>query len=351
VEPKALVEMRIHPRFSYNGIPAHEIASFIEKTFREWERPAILFMREWLNAEETIEVQTSGSSGEPTVWRTGKSALEASASMTANFFHRPSGTSALLVLPATYIAGKMMLVRAMTQGWSLTSIMPSAQPLSTLKHPFDFAAFTPMQLAELNDDQFKLLAQFGTVIVGGAAVSDALRERLVSYCDNIYETYGMAETLSHIAVRRLSGQNMPFEALESVQLSVDTEHRLQISAPHILPEIIQTQDVVELLSPSAFYYRGRYDRMINSGGVKLFAEVIEKKIEPFMDRPYHISSLPDDILGRRLVLYIESEVPIDETKLKERITVALDRYEVPKEIIVVQTLERTSSGKIKQIKH
>jgi O-succinylbenzoic acid--CoA ligase len=91
--------------------------------------------------------------------------------------------------------------------------------------------------------------------------------------------------------------------------------------------------------------------MINSGGVKLFAEVIEKKIEPFMDRPYHISSLPDDILGRRLVLYIESEVPIDETKLKERITVALDRYEVPKEIIVVQTLERTSSGKIKQIKH
>lgn len=342
--------MRIHPRFSYNGISAQEITSFIQGTFAEWERPAILFMRDWLNAEETIEVQTSGSTGEPTVWQARKSAMESSASMTANFFRRHSGTSALLVLPATYIAGKMMLVRAMTQGWSLTSIMPSAQPLSMLKQPFDFAAFTPMQLAALDVDQLKRLAQFGPVIVGGAALPDALRERLASYCDNVFETYGMAETLSHVAIRKVSSLLMPFVALEGVQLSVDAEQRLQISAPHIHPEILQTQDVVQLLSASEFYYKGRYDRVINSGGVKLFAEVIEKKLEPILNRPYHVTSLPDDILGRRLVLYIESESPIDEAELKERMSAALERYEVPKQIIVVQSLERTSSGKIKQIK-
>ncbi len=342
--------MKIHPRFSYNGISAQEIISFIEGTFPEWERPAILFMRDWLNTEETMEVQTSGSSGEPTVWQTTKSAMEASAAMTANFFHCHSGTSALLALPAGYIAGKMMLVRAMTLGWSLTSIMPTSQPLSFVNQPFDFAAFTPMQLATLNNEQLKMLSQFGSVIVGGAAVPAALRERLASYCDNVFETYGMAETLSHIAVRKLSSGVMPFVALEGVQLSVDTEQRLQISAPHIHPEIVQTQDVVQLLSPTEFYYKGRHDRVINSGGVKLFAERIESKLEPLLDRPYHVNSLPDDILGRRLVLYIESESPIDETKLMERMSAALERYEVPRQIIVVQTLERTSSGKIKQIK-
>jgi XTP/dITP diphosphohydrolase len=276
--------------------------------------------------------------------------MEASASMTANFFRCHSGTSALLALPAGYIAGKMMLVRAMTKGWSLTSIMPNAQPLSMVNQPFDFAAFTPMQLATLNNEQLKMLSQFGSVIVGGAAVPDALRERLASYCDNVFETYGMAETLSHIAVRKLSSERIPFVALEGVQLSVDAEQRLQISAPHIHPEILQTQDVVQLLSPSEFYYKGRHDRVINSGGIKLFAEVIEKKLEPFLDRPYHVNSLPDNILGRRLVLYIESESPIDEMKLMERMSTALERYEVPKQIIVVRTLERTSSGKIKQIK-
>jgi O-succinylbenzoic acid--CoA ligase len=343
--------MRIHPLFTYNGLSAESFVALNKETMPDWERFVWQFIREWISEEDAIDIQTSGSTGQPTSWRAQKKAMEASAAMTANFFRCHSGSTALLTLPASYIAGKMMLVRAMTQGWSLTSIMPSSHPLSEVSQPFDFAAFTPMQLSGLTEEQLMLLSQFGAVIVGGAAVSDVLRERLASHGDNIFETYGMAETLSHIAVRKLTRENMPFETLEGVQLSVDSEQRLQISAPHLLSEIVQTQDVVQLLTPSSFYYKGRYDRMINSGGVKLFAEAIEKKLESIMDRPYHISSLPDDVLGRRLVLYIECESPMDEGLLKEQMGGLLERYEVPKEIIVVQKLERTSSGKIKQIRN
>ncbi len=343
--------MRIHPQFSYNGISATEFFHQDKNSLPEWEQPVWQFMRDWTDEEDTIEVQTSGSSGQPKTWRVKKAAMEASARMTADFFHRHGGTSALLALPSVYIAGKMMLVRAMTIGWELTSILPSAQPLREVVLSFDFAAFTPMQLASMNDEDLKRIAQFGTVIVGGAAVSDALRERIAGCCNNVFETYGMAETLSHVAVRRIGRENAPFETLKGIQLYTDAEQRLQILAPHIQSEIIQTQDVVTLLSATAFTYEGRYDRMINSGGIKLFAEVIEKKIEPFMEAAYHVASLPDEVLGQRLVLYVESETPVHIAELKRRMSGALERYEIPKEIIQVGKLERTESGKIKLIRN
>jgi len=343
--------MRIHPDFSYNGIAANEIIQWKRGDFADWEQPIWQFMHDWLTEGDTIQVQTSGSSGQPTVWQVKKSAMETSAEMTANYFKRFNRTTALLTLPSVYIAGKMMMVRAMTQGWTLTAIAPSVNPLMAVNQAFDFAAFTPMQLATLSEEQWAVLAKFGTVIVGGAAIPESLRTRLAERCNNVFETYGMAETLSHIAVRKVSPQNTPFETLKGISLTVDSEQRLQILAPYISPEFIQTQDVVQLLNPTSFFYQGRFDRMINSGGVKLFAEVIEKKLEGIMNQPFHISSLPDEVLGRRLVLYIESETELDEGKLKAQIAPVLERYEVPKEIIAVKSFERTSSGKIKQIRN
>jgi acyl-CoA synthetase (AMP-forming)/AMP-acid ligase II len=158
-----------------------------------------------------------------------------------------------------------------------------------------------------------------------------------------------SNTLSPDAVRKLQHKETPFEALKGISFSIDSEHRLQIHAPHLSDSALQTQDVVELLSETSFYYRGRFDRVINSGGVKLFAEVIERKLGALIAEPFQVTSLPDAILGQRVVLYIESMSPVDESALKTKMTTLLDRYEVPKEIRIVKEFERTHSGKIKLI--
>jgi O-succinylbenzoic acid--CoA ligase len=347
--------MRIHPFFSYNGFQGNEAdwTSFISSRIEqapEWEQPFLLFIREWLNDNIELEVQTSGSTGVPKAWKVQKLAMVNSATLTANYFNRKEGTTALLCLPGNFIAGKMMLVRAMTFGWSLTVIRPSSTPLTDIETPFDFAAFTPMQVVSLNDDKLRLLSRFGAVILGGAAVSETWRKRLSEFCDNLYETYGMAETLSHIAVRKITSEQSPFQALEGIDLSVDEVGRLRIHAPHIEIDVIQTNDVVELLDTSSFFYKGRYDRMINSGGVKLFAEVIERKLEPVIHVPFAIGAVHDELLGQKVILYLESNATIDLEQLRVSIKQVLNRFEVPKEIRFLDKLERTESGKIKVIR-
>ncbi len=347
--------MKIHPEFAYNGVQLSEEnwSAFIQNRLndsQEWERHFLEFMALWIDDDDCVEVQTSGSSGMPSKWKVPKSAMIASAQLTANYFNCKEGTSALLCLPGSFIAGKMMLVRAMTLGWKLTALKPSATPFETLREPFDFAAFTPMQLASLKYEDIQLLARFGAVIIGGAAIPELVRLKLANACSNLFETYGMAETLSHIAVRRLSTEEIPFHTFDGIQLKVDSSGRLQIGAPHIQQEFIQTNDIVELIGPSAFFYKGRFDRMINSGGIKLQAEVIEQKLQAHLDVPFTIASIGDEVLGQKVVLYVESRVPVNRKELFRTMALHLDRYEVPKEIRVVEKLERTESGKIKIIK-
>jgi len=355
MEPQAYSEMKIHSSFSYNGfsMEEQEWRTFIDSNMidaPEWEQVFFTFIRNWIGEDDFIEVQTSGSTGQPQTWKVNKKSMLASATLTANYFNCKEGTTALLCLPGNFIAGKMMLVRAMAFGWSLTAIRPTSNPLSEIQDSFDFAAFTPMQLSSLSNQQLENLAGFGVVIIGGAAVSESTRMQLLQHCDNLYETYGMAETLSHVALRKLTSEQLPFHALEGVRFSVDLEGRLQIHAPYVQSEVIQTNDIVELIDEKSFWYKGRFDRMINSGGVKLFAEVIERKLEKVLSLPYTIGSVHDDILGQKVILYLEGASDINLESLGEELKKSLNRFEVPKEIRVVEKLERTESGKIKVIK-
>jgi O-succinylbenzoic acid--CoA ligase len=355
MEPQAYSEMKIHSSFSYNGfsMEEQEWRTFIDSRMidaPQWEQVVFTFIRNWIGEDDVIEVQTSGSTGQPQTSKVNKKSMVSSATLTANYFNCKAGSSALLCLPGNFIAGKMMLVRAMTFGWSLRAIRPTSNPLSDIEDSFDFAAFTPMQLSSLSDQQLENLAGFGVVIIGGAALSESTRKRLLQHCDNLYETYGMAETLSHVALRKLTSEQLPFHALEGVSLSVDMEGRLQIHAPYVQSEVIQTNDIVELIDEKSFWYKGRFDRMINSGGVKLFAEVIERKLEKVLSLPYTIGSVHDDILGQKVILYLEGASDINLESLGEELKKSLNRFEVPKEIRVVEKLERTESGKIKVIK-
>jgi o-succinylbenzoate---CoA ligase len=347
--------MTVHPRFTYNGrsfqteSDRNDLMAF-RSIAAAWEQQHLDFLEDWMKDEAFISVQTSGSSGTPNRWNASKEAMRASALRTGEFFDCYEGSSALLVLPSSFIAGKMMLVRAMTLGWDLTALEPTSEPMRFVSQSYDFAAFTPMQLASASHDDLKSLSRFGAVILGGAAVSNELRGKLAAWSGSFYETYGMAETLSHVALRKMEVEEKPFVALSGVYFTTDDRGCLEIDASYLAEENIQTNDVVELVNNTSFYYRGRYDRMINSGGIKLFAEVIERKLSELIGVPYAISSESDAVLGERVVLYMEGELDISEEHLRTAMANVLERYEVPKSIYVVERLERTESGKLKIIR-
>lgn len=343
--------MKLHSEFHYNGeaFTETDFVGFMQRRLAEgalWEMEHARFVLEWLNDDEEIAVSTSGSTGTPKVWHVRKQAMINSALLTAKYFNCNAGTRALLCLPSSYIAGKMMLVRAMHLGWHLYAIEPSSKPLSQAFQSIDFAAFTPMQLTAIGALEQQRLESIKNIIVGGASVSDALRMKLSACSNAIFETYGMAETLSHVALRKISAREEPFEALEGVSFSVDENMRLLIDAAHIQSETLPTQDVVELIDDRHFYYRGRFDQMINSGGVKLFPEAIERKLASVISEEYYITSEPDDTLGQRVVLYIESETVPDTEILQQQIASALSRFEIPKRIVIKSRFDRTASGKI-----
>ncbi|MFM7726327.1 MAG: AMP-binding protein [Flavobacteriales bacterium] len=343
--------MNIHPNFSYNGrsMAVEEWKTLLNEmaqSSESWEQSHARFMLNWLDSSDSIEVQTSGSTGAPKTMKVLKSAMAASALMTAQYFQCFENTRALLVLPSSFIAGKMMLVRAMTQGWKLTAVEPVSQPLGHITQAFDFAAFTPMQLSGLTEKQLQLLSTFGTVIVGGAALPEKVRQSLEGCSGNLYETYGMAETLSHVAIRSIGSAEEAFKALPGVTFTADEAGRLRIDAPHLSNETYQSRDVVRIISNTSFAYCGRYDRVINSGGIKLFAEAIEQKISTLIELPFYVTSHPDEALGQRVVLYVETERAMDPDEWREKLRTVLDKFEVPKEIISLKTLERTPSGKI-----
>jgi O-succinylbenzoic acid--CoA ligase len=347
--------MTLHPRFTYNGYTFQSESlkdglKELRSSAAAWEQQHLDFIADWITDDAFISVQTSGSSGTPSIWNASKEAMRASALRTGEFFDCYEGSSALLVLPSSFIAGKMMLVRAMTLGWNLTAIEPKAEPARNLSESYDFAAFTPMQLASASHEDLEKLSKFGAVILGGAAVSSELRSKLALVSGNFYETYGMAETLSHIALRKMEVGEKPFVALNGVYFTTDDRGCLEIDASYLAEEKIQTNDVVELINNTSFYYRGRLDRMINSGGIKLFAEVIERKLAGLIDVPYAISSESDAVLGEKVVLYIEGELGASEQHLQTAMANVLERYEVPKSIYVVEQLERTESGKLKIIR-
>lgn len=343
--------MMLHPSFRYNGRKSNEAGfeGFIQaiaQTGESWEKEHVQFIMDWLNDESEIAVNTSGSTGQPKEWSVRKELLANSARLTANFFNCFDGTRALLCLPSTYIAGKMMLVRAMVLGWDLHAIAPASKPLSIALGQMDFAAFTPMQLAGMTAEEQKRLESIAQVIVGGAAVSNALRVQLAMCSNRIFETYGMAETLSHVALRRIMQSEEPFVALDGVRFSVDEKSRLLIQATHISDSILQSQDVVELIDDRHFYFRGRYDQMINSGGVKLFPEVIERKLASIIDHPFYIAAEPDEVLGQRVVLYVETTSQLNLDACRKQWDGLLERMEFPKAVYTKAQFERTSSGKI-----
>lgn len=322
----------------------------------EYKDKIARFIEDWNSGKEWFTLKTSGSTGNPKEISFHRNTLVSSAQLTATFLNLQPGNSALHCLPVEYVAGTMMLVRSLVLGLKLYVADPSSDPLQQVAHgmDFDFSAMTPMQITRsIQSSQFIImLRQIGKLIIGGAPVDLHLRMFFKNWENEVYETYGMTETLTHIAMRRLSGREAAdsFTALPSITFDTDTRGCLVINAPHVASTPIITNDLVSLLSPVSFRWLGRIDFVINTGGIKIIPEVVEAKLAPFVSYRFAITGRKDKLLGEKVIMLVEV-VPEDiqehfRQELLQVFTQYLQPYERPKEIFFVEHIPISVSGKL-----
>ena len=328
----------LHPKFRLNGI-SYDLESLLiyADTLCHSSDPTQkdlgIFLTQWLSDSTSIQLQTSGSTGEPKQITADKSKLIASAKATIKFLHLQPQQTALLCLPLQYIGGKMMLIRAMVGGLWIDVASPTATPFAGSK-PYDFSAVTPYQLQHALSD----LHHIGQLLVGGAAVSTKLANAIKGVGAQVYETYGMTETFSHVALKNLSLGATDFYALSGVSFTVEDEC-LVVHAPHLMDKPVMTNDVVKLISNSSFVWLGRADHVINSGGIKLYPEQIEKQLSQLFDVPLMVFGMPDEALGQSLSVVFEGALPENAEKIIKN-SKLLSRYEKPKHLCVLSQFVR-----------
>jgi O-succinylbenzoic acid--CoA ligase len=316
----------------------------------DWEKAIYRFLQEWISPAPFIEVKTSGSTGTPKQLRILKVNMIQSALMTGSFFSLKPGDKTLLCLPAEYIAGKMMIVRSFVLGLKLFTVAPSGTPLDSIEERLDFSAMTPLQVHRILSvpDGSKKLENISKLIIGGAEIHPDLLQKTSSLTNEIWQTYGMTETITHVAVRKLNypGKMENYRALRDVSFILDERNCLLIKAPHLAKGMVTTNDLVELKSKTEFEYLGRYDNIINSGGIKMVPEVIEAKLRRYIHPRFVIAGMPDVVLGQKIALIIEGSRQQD-FKLKIVAQKAgLSGYEFPRQVLYLKSFPQTENGKI-----
>ncbi|KAB1159776.1 AMP-binding protein [Tenacibaculum aiptasiae] len=304
------------------------------------------FFNDWFSTNDFVVVNTSGSTGTPKPIKLKKEFMKNSAVATGTFFTLREGTTALLCLSTDYIAGKMMLVRALTLGWEIDIVAPVSNPLEGLKKKYDFSAMVPMQLRNSLNELYKI----DKLIVGGGVVSNDLIEEIQEKETKIYATYGMTETITHVAIKKLNHVALSdyntYEALPNVNFSKDSRNCLVIEAPKVTVEKLITNDVVSLISDKEFDWLGRFDNVINSGGIKLHPEKIEEKLSKIISERFFVIGVPDTVLGEKLILIVEGKKKnILLNSLQD-----LSKYEVPKEVYFLDKFIETETKKIQRKK-
>ncbi|MBK3518503.1 AMP-binding protein [Carboxylicivirga marina] len=312
----------------------------------EEKRAIANFLKQWFSEVEYITLKTSGSTGKPKDITVKKEAMVASARRTVSFLKLKEGSSALLCLSANYIAGKMMIVRALVGKLNLLISNVSSNPLSEIAGHIDFAAMVPLQVTTCLHDNPDVLNKIKTLIIGGGRVNPQLSDQLSVLECKTWETYGMTETVSHIAMRQINSRQKCFQLLPGINVVSDERSCLVVEPSEVNESQVVTNDVVEMCSPSSFLIKGRFDNIINTGGIKVIAEEIEAKLSK-LDMPFAISYREDLALGQRIVLVLQSSssISIDEIDCSY-----LSKFERPKEVVCIKELPKTANGKIQRKK-
>lgn len=351
--------MTIH--FKNISIPFEEIKNFDETLLSDYEQEILLFCKKWLSNTQAFVVHTSGSTGTPQAWTLSREAMQASVKLTASYLGLQANEKALVCLNTAYIAGIMMLVRSLEIGLEMYVVSPTSNPLSTFDtdFQFDFAAFVPLQVsAILSDEASKtILSRAKHIIVGGAAIDEILEKQIFALTQPLFfHTYGMTETISHVALRPLNGAkaSQSFTALEGVEISTDECGCLVIASPTTQYKHLITNDIVNIsVDKKSFVWIGRADNVINSGGIKVQAETVEKILQEALQHigltcDCFVGSLPEARLGENITAFLElnSLGTNQELTIKQYLSSHLNQYQVPKKIVAIEHFQRTQTLKI-----
>lgn len=318
----------------------------------EFENAVVRFIADWNSPSSTVIIKTSGSTGMPKLIEAEKNRMLHSAVMTCDFLNIDKGDTALLCLPVEYISGQMMVVRSLVKGLKMYVSEPTLSPLKEITFPIDFCAMTPLQV----EHSLNNIYHIKNLIIGGAAVSETLKKSIFTAFTSsgtgnsrIFETFGMSETLSHIALKQIYPQEEPFfTVLNGVDISRDERGCLKIFAPKLNPNVLQTNDLVEMVGKNQFRFLGRLDNVINSGGAKIFPEELEALAKKEITKEIVFIGLADEQLGQRLTAVVEGA--FDE-EIKQTINgLEYSRsFHRPKDIIFIDRIPRTPNGKISRL--
>ena len=301
------------------------------------------FLAEWHNDSPTVLVHTSGSTGEPKPMWVEKRRMEASARMTCDFLGLKEGDTALLCMSLDYIAGKMMVVRSLVRGLRLITVEPNGHP--SWKGDVAFAAMVPMQVFNLlqTPDGCQRLKQIQHLLIGGGAIDETMARVLADFPNQVWSTYGMTETLSHIALRRLNGPDATewYTPLPGISLSLSNEGCLRIDAPALHEGMLVTNDIVELAPDGRFRVLGRKDNVVCSGGIKIQMEEVERLLRSHLREPYLITKRRDEKFGEAVVLLTEGDTMKAEAVCRQ----VLPKYWQPRDYVSVAHIPMTETGK------
>ncbi|MDU0372459.1 AMP-binding protein [Hymenobacter endophyticus] len=327
-----------------------------------YEARVLDFVRQWLNGAQEFGLRTSGSTGQPQLIQMKRRQLEASARRTGDYFDLGPGDRMLVCLNCEFVGGLMMLVRGLERRMHLTIVEPHADPFALVPAAaeFDFTSFVPLQLrAVLAAGQASRLNRLKGILVGGAAVEKSLEKEIQQLRVPVYVTYGMTETASHIALRRLNGPDVQpsYRVLPGIEVSQDTRGCLTVRADVTENHLVTTNDRIALAPDGrSFEWLGRADFVINTGGVKVQAEKVEQVLEVALTelnlgRRAFVAGRPDKRLGEQVTAFLEGPklAAAQQEHLLQLLRQRLDKYEVPRELVAVPEFRTTASGKLDRL--
>ncbi|HEX6891184.1 MAG TPA: AMP-binding protein [Chryseolinea sp.] len=352
--------MRPYPYDSIvvNGklISIHSILTGAAGASSDFEQTTFKFISDWLSGGQSFVQNTSGSTGYPKPIVITRDQMIASATLSIDALGLRQGYNALLCINPEYIGGKMMLVRSFLAGMKIIAATPSSNPFNTLPDntPVDFAAMVPYQIHEIiRSANAGKLNDVKKIIIGGAVLDRLTEAKLQGYRCVFYSTFGMTETISHIALRQLNGPEASgnYRTLPGIKISTDERSCLQIEWDQLEEKII-TNDIVEIVDTDAFRWIGRWDNVINTGGVKVIPEKLEELIDQIFNalgvrNAFFVGSVTDEALGNKVTLFIEGSLETETIeKIKRKMAHVMPKMEVPRDVKFIRSFVLTENGKI-----
>lgn len=347
----SIIQEYIMTDFTINNrtVTLQEIENGTASALSPNEQDVFDFVGGWLTGEKQFRVHTSGSTGTPKAIVISREQMVLSAQKTGNFLGLQIGNSALICLSAAHIAGKMMLVRCLELGLTPTIIDAYNNPFLLVNRSFDFTALVPLQVQSIlkNEATAALFHQTKKVIIGGSPLNSNLEKQLLNAPNDIYQTYGMTETVSHVALKNISSGQKEYHALPDVHFGIDDRNCLVVNAPMATPTHLVTNDVVDLTSSTSFVWKGRADFIINTGGIKVQTEVLEKQIARIFKQQniqidFFVFSEKDELLGEKICLCVNSKLNDILPTLNEQ----LPKFHTPKLVYFLNEFQYNNSGKL-----